>query len=85
MISSYVKGNSLFVIMASLRICNRVVHGKSYRLVLNFVNLKGNSSNLKEEVTKLINLPPSDIGNVPNIHSNQFNKYTIGTNLLQLC
>ena len=48
--------------MASLKICNRTVEGKSDKIVLNFVDLKVNSSTLKEEVSKVINLPPIDIG-----------------------
>ncbi|CAG2193765.1 unnamed protein product [Mytilus edulis] len=47
--------------MASLKICNRTVQGKTDKITLNFVNLKGNSLFLKEEVSKVINLPPSDI------------------------
>jgi hypothetical protein len=41
-------------------ICRK--EGKSDKIVLNFVDLKVNSSTLKEEVSKVINLPPIDIG-----------------------
>ncbi|XP_021362316.1 ubiquitin-like protein 7 [Mizuhopecten yessoensis] len=46
--------------MASVSVCNRTIHGKSERMKLNLVNLKGKVSILKEEISRSINLPSQD-------------------------
>ncbi|XP_033749713.1 ubiquitin-like protein 7 [Pecten maximus] len=47
-------------VMASVSVCNRTIHGKSERTKLNLVNLKGKVSILKDEISRVINLPSPD-------------------------
>jgi len=55
-------GSSTTAEMASVTVCNCTIQGRSERIVLSFVNLKGSVCKLKDEVSRTINLPISDIG-----------------------
>ncbi|XP_060073607.1 ubiquitin-like protein 7 [Ylistrum balloti] len=46
--------------MASVSVCNRTIHGKSERMKLNLMNLKGKVSIMKNEISRIINLPSQD-------------------------
>ncbi|KAL5004279.1 hypothetical protein ScPMuIL_017735 [Solemya velum] len=47
--------------MSSIVVCNRTTRGKSDRIKLNLVNLKGRVISLKNEVAKAVGLQPRDL------------------------